>query len=152
MNTVTQQELLAKHKECLKQGKEVCIQLAKNADPAYLFPRGHLYGQLRRALTQLEGTCRQLAANRDDTRWTKLGFVYARGLRMAQVKFNNQEWLFFRKFQELFEQGLVHMNDLATRKTGKSGIILPQRYDWLVLPDHKTPQQRLADRLRNTVH
>jgi hypothetical protein len=44
------------------------------------------------------------------------------------------------------------MDDLANRKTGRSGIILPDNYNFLLLPDQKTPQQRLADRQRNTVH
>jgi hypothetical protein len=152
MSGLTQREILTKHEQCLREAKEACVQLAKNADPEYLFPRGHLYGNLKRALTQLEGTCRQMAAFRDDTRWLQLGFVYARAIRQVQVKFNDQKWLYFRELIALFENGLKRMDDLANRKTGKSGIIMPATYNWLMLPDHKTPQQRLADRLRNTVH
>lgn len=152
MSGLTEQDILSKHTQCLKEAKEACAQLFKNADPAYIFPRGHLYGQLRRAITALEGSCRQMSMFRSDARWTKLGFVYAKALRMAQTKFNAGDWLFFGKFGELFAQGLTRMDELATRKTGRSGIILPTDYSFLHLPDHKTPQQRLADRLRNTVH
>lgn len=152
MSGLTQQEILDKHGQCLKEGKDACTLLAKNADPTYIFPRGHLYGKLRRALTALEGSCRQMSMMRDDTRWTQLGFVYAKALRMAQTKFNAQDWLGLGKMGDLFDIGLKRMDDLANRKTGKSGVIMPDRYDWLVLPDHKTQQQRLADRLRNTVH
>lgn len=152
MSGLTQQEVLSKHEQCLKEGGEACAQLAKNADPTYIHPRGHLYGNLKRALTQLEGTCRQMSMFRDDARWTKLGFVYARAIRMIQPKFVAQDWLFFGKLKPLFEDGLKRMDDLANRKTGRSGIILPTDYSFLHLPDQKTPQQRLADRLRNTVH
>lgn len=152
MSGLTQSEILSKHTQCLKEAKDACDKLFKNADPTYIFPRGHLYGQLKRAITALEGTCRQMSMFRDDTRWTKLGFVYARALRMAQAKFSAQDWLFFGKFGELFTQGLTRMDELANKKTGRRGIIMPTDYSFLHLPDHKTPQQRLADRLRNTVH
>lgn len=152
MSQLTQQDVLSKHEQSLKEGRDACVALARNADPEYLAPRGHLYTKLRTALTELEGTCRQMAAYRDDARWTKLGFVYARCLRVAQAKFVSQNWLAFKQMAQLFSDGLSHMDDLANKKTGKIGAILPTRYDWLILPDQKTPQQRLADRLRNTVH
>lgn len=143
MSGLTQQEIMDKHIQCLKEGRDACQSLAKNADPEYIFPRGHLYGSLKRALKALEGTCRQMAAFRDDTRWTKLGFVYARAMRVAQVKFVRQDWLAFRQIAEIFEVGLKRMDELANAKTGKTGVILPKRTDWLVLPDLKTPTPQL---------
>jgi hypothetical protein len=152
MSALTEQEVLTKHAQSLKEGGDACLALARNADPEYLAPRGHLYAKLKKALTELEGTCRQMSAYRDDARWLKLGFLYARAMRTAQAKFVSQNWLAFRQLSELFTQGLSHMDDLANRKTGATGMILPKRYDWLILPDHKPPMPGLAARLRSTVH
>lgn len=148
MSALTQQEILTKHTQCLKEARDACLSLARNADPEYIFPRGRLYGNLKRALQQLEGTCRQMAAYRNDTRWTKLGFVYARAMRVAQAKYVSQRWIAFKEMAEIFTQGLTRMNDLANKKTGRTGIILPKSYDWLTLPDLQPTRQRLL----NTLH
>lgn len=88
---------------------------------------------------------------RSDARWTKLGFVYARALRLIQKKFTAMDWLAFRDLIPLFENGLKRMDELATAKTGRTGPILPQRTDWLILPQNVpkpslwTPQGRMMN-------
>lgn len=138
MSGLTEQEIMSKHVQSLKEGKDACQWLAKNADPTYLAPRGRHYGNLKRALNALEGSCRQMAGFRGDTRWLPLGIIYAKAMRLAHRDFLRQNWLGFRSMEKLFENGLKRMDDLATAKTGKLGVILPSRPpDWLILPDHK---------------
>ena len=151
MSGLTEQEILSKHKQSLGEGRDACQWLGRNADPEYLAPRGRHYGNLKRALNALEGTCRQLAAFRADTRWTKLGFLYARAMRVAQAKFVRQDWMAFNQMQQLFENGLRRMDELQNAKTGKLGPILPKRTDWMVLPDLQPPQSPWTPqgRLRN---
>ena len=111
--------------------------LAKNADPERAAPRGRHYRALRDALSALEGTCRQLAHWREDTRWLKLGIVYAKAMRVAQQNFARQDWLGFKELSALFELGVRRMDELATKRTERVGMILPKRTDWLILPDAK---------------
>ena len=132
-------EILSKHIQCLHEGRDACLELAKNADPEKAAPRGRPYGNLKRALKALEGTCRQMAFHRADARWTKLGFVYARAMRIVYAKFMDNNWAAFKEISQLFEIGLKRMEALATAKTGRTGAILPKRTDFLILPDVKTP-------------
>jgi hypothetical protein len=146
MSGLTEQEIIDRHVLALKDASEACRILHSNADPERATLRGPLYRKLKNALTALEGSCRQMAAFRSDTRWTKLGFVYARAMRAAQANMTAHNWLAFGELRKLFENGLVSMTDLKDRKTGKTGTILPQRTDWLILPDHKpyrTPRRML---------
>ena len=143
MSGLTEQEISGKHIQSLKEGKQACELLARNQDPDKVAPRGHIYGNLQRSLKALEGSCRQLAHFRSDARWIKLGVLYARAMRVAQAKMAAEDWAAFGKLGALFEQGLVRMDELANRKTGKVGSILPSRPStWLILPDHKAPPPR----------
>jgi hypothetical protein len=149
---LTQTEVLDKHKQCLKEARDACLWLAKNSDPEYIAPRGVHYRKLRTALKELEGSARQMCALRDDTRWTKLGMVYAKAMRVAHKHFLQMNWAAFRKLSDLFINGLRSMDELANMKTGKSGAILPVNpSSWIIMPEvqpHKklwTPQGRLMN-------
>jgi hypothetical protein len=48
-------------------------------------------------------------------------------MQMAQAKYIGQNWRFFGQMVAIFEKGLHSLDDLATRKTGVRGPILPQR-------------------------
>lgn len=135
---VTESEVLDRHVQSLKEAKECCRLLAQNQDPLLIAPRGHNYGNLKRALKQLEGTARQMNYMREDTRWIRLGVLYGKAIHTCQHLFANEDWAAFGKLTALFENGLVRMNELATTKTGQRGPILPTRPStWLIVPDQK---------------
>ena len=141
---LTEADILSKHTQCLKEAAECCQLLARNADPEKIGPRGHIYGNLRRALKSLEGTCRQMNYFREDTRWIQLGILYAKAMRTSSALFANQNWLGFGQLRQLFENGLRRMDDLANMKTGQKGPILPTRpSNWLIMPDVQRPRRRL---------
>lgn len=109
--------------------------LARNADPMLAAPRGHHYRMLREALRALEGSSRQMAHWREDARWLKLGIHYAKAQRVAHQLFLHMNWLGFQNFAVMFENGTQHLDDLATRKTGQMGMILPKNTDFLRMPE-----------------
>lgn len=135
MSGLTETEIMDRHVQALKEARDACQWLAKNADPEWLAPRGRHYGNLKRALKALEGSSRQMAHFRGDGRWIKLGVLYARAMLTVHKAFLRQNWVVFRDIVPLFENGLVRMDDLATRRTGTTGPILPKRTDWLIMPD-----------------
>lgn len=138
---LSEREIIDRHTQALGEAHRACQRLGKNADPEYLAPRGHDYGNLKRALNALEGSARQMAHFREDARWLKLGVLYAKAMRTAQAKFVGQRWGAFNELMKLFENGQRSMADLRDRKTDTRGPILPQRAsDWLILPDHKVPR------------
>lgn len=140
MSDLTENEILACHVQALKDAKGACELLGKNAMQGYLAPRGHNYGNLQRALKALEGSARQMTHFREDTRWLKLGILYAKVMRLAQAKFVGQQWDEFNKMMPIFDKGLRNMDALKNNRTGRMGMILPsQPTDWLVLPDHRVP-------------
>lgn len=151
MSDLTENETMSKHVQSLKEAKDACFWLSRNADPQLIAPRGRHYRNLKKALKELEGSARQMSMFRSDARWTKLGILYARAMRTVESMFIKQDWLGFRALMPLFEEGLKRMDDLANKKTGTAGPILPKETSWLILPDHKprprlwTPQGRLMN-------
>lgn len=143
MSGLSEVEILSKHKQSLSEARDACLWLAKNQDPEYIAPRGRHYRNLRTALKELEGTCRQLSMFRSDARFTRLGMVYAKAMLIARKHFVVHNWKAFKQLSDLFIRGLVEMEALSTRRTGALGPILPQRpSDWIIMPEVK-PQQRL---------
>lgn len=151
MSGLSEQEILSRHAQSLREARECCQQLAKNMDPMYLAPRGRLYRNLRKAVDELEGSCRQMCHWRADSRWLPLGIYYAKVNRTIQQLFKHRNWHGFRDITPIFENGLVKLEQLRTAKAGRSGVILPKRTDWLVMPELKphqslwTPQGRLMN-------
>lgn len=140
MSGLTEQEILDRHMQSLNEAIQVCGWLSSNADPDRAAPRGRHYSKLKQALKELEGSARQMSHFRADTRWLKLGMIYAKAMRFAQRKFVAQKWLAFQELSKLFELGKVRMDELATVKTGrKLGALLPKRTDWLIMPEHNPP-------------
>lgn len=137
---LSENEILDRHTQALGEAHRACQRLGRNADPEFLAPRGHDYGNLKRALNALEGSARQMAHHRADARWLKLGVLYARAARASQAKFVGQRWAWYKALMPLFENGQRSVDELRNRRTGmlSSSPILPSRpSDWLVLPDHK---------------
>lgn len=148
MGALTEQDILQKFEQSLKEALDACQWLAKNADPEWLAPRGVWYRRLTTALKELEGCARQMAAFRSDTRWLPLGILYgAKAARLAQKYFIKQNWLGFGELAKLFQHGAYRAKEIAEAKTGRTGMILPQRTDFLILPDHVAPTPN-----RGTMH
>ena len=142
MSALSENEILSRHKQALGEAHQAAQMLGKNADPEYLEPRSRHYGNLKRALNNLEGSCRQMAHWRGDARWLRLGVIYARAMRGAQAKFVGQRWAWFNELMSLFVLGQVRLDELQNMKTGRlsSSPILPSNPSaWLHLPDHKVP-------------
>ena len=135
---LSETDILDRHNQSLKEARDHCLWLAKQQDETQAAPRGRRYIALRKALDQLEGSCRQMAHFRADARWVKLGVVYAKAMRLAQAKYIGQNWKAFGQMVAIFERGLHSLDELANRKTETRGAILPsQPTDWLILPDWK---------------
>lgn len=152
MSGLTEAEILTRHSQSLKEAKDQCLWLSQNADPDKIAPRARRYRGLQQALKELEGTCRQLAQFRQDARWIKLGVLYAKAMRTVTKIYEHQNWLAFKELTQLFDNGIVRMEELATAKTGTVGPILPKNpSSWLILPEQRqkqqlwTPQGRMAN-------
>lgn len=135
----TETELFDRHRQSLGEAHRACQMMGKNAADDYLAARGPHYTRLCTALDLLEGTARQMAYAREDTRWLKLGILYAKAARLAQKHYVQYNWAAFSEMMKLFEQGQRHLDELNA-KTGHVGPILPQRpSDFLIMPDHRVP-------------
>lgn len=141
MSGLTEREILTKHTQSLREAADACQWLARNADPEKIAPRARHYKNLQEALKELEGTCRQMCAFRDDTRWLPLGIFYAKIMRVATAQYASMNWLGFGRLAEVFKVGGPKVEALANAKTGKAGAILPKRTDWLILPPPAEPKQ-----------
>lgn len=137
---LTEVEILDRHVQSLKEARQLCWFMASQVEPEYVAPRGRNYAKLRTALKECEGCCRQMSHWRADARWVRAGILYARLIRAAQQKFVGQQWSWFGSAILVLDRLLATMRDLAERKTGTVGPILPtQPTDWLRIPDLKIP-------------
>lgn len=147
MSDLTESEILSKYKQSLKEARDQCDHLWRQADPALISPRGWRYARLKKAVTELEGCSRQMSHYRADARWLKLGIQFAKMLQVIQRLFVGQKWLKFRDLLEVFDLHMRNCDELATNKTGRlasRGPIIPARpADFLVLPDWKAPMPPL---------
>ena len=144
MSGLTEQEVLSKYKQSLAEARDACQWLAKNADPLYFAPRGRHYRLLKTALKELEGASRQMCAFRSDTRWVRLGIHFAKRMQVVQRLFANHNWLAFGQLVALFDNDLVHADELTHRKTGTLGPLLPKNPSaWIIMPDALPPRRQL---------
>ena len=133
---LTENEILDRHVQSLKEALDHARWLGGQQDECLAAPRGGHYVRLRRALSELEGSARQMAHFRADARWIRLGTVYAKTMQVAQRKYIGQHWKSFQMMCQIFENGLRTCDELAHRKTEKLGAILPSRpSDWIIMPD-----------------
>lgn len=133
---LTENEILDAHAQALKEARDICLKLARNADPELIAPRGALYGQLRDALGRIEGSARQMCHWREDARWIKAGIFWAKTRRVCQVLFVGQRWADFQGIAKVCERGLVSRDELRDTRTGVRGPVLPKRpSSWLIMPD-----------------
>lgn len=133
---LSENEILDRHIQSLKEALDHSTWLGGQQDECMAAPRGGHYVRLRRALSELEGSARQMAHFRADARWVRLGTVYAKAMRVAQAKYIGQNWKAFWMMRQIFENGLRTCDELAHRKTETRGPILPSNpSDWIILPD-----------------
>lgn len=138
---LTDREVQDRHRQSLGEAKAACLELARFQDHALIAPRGRHYVILKEALARLEGSARQLGYLRDDTRWMALGIQYAKIKQACQVWFIGQRWKRFELLAPAFDRWQRDLEDLATRRTGKRGPILPTpgNMNWLIMPDWRSP-------------
>jgi hypothetical protein len=121
---LSEHEIITQHQSSLRQARELCLTLQRNEIETR--PRGLNYVELRAACERLEGSARQAAHWRGDTRWLRLGIYYSQVQKRIRKSFVQQRWMDFGKFALIFEKGLRTLDDLATRKTERPGtLILP---------------------------
>lgn len=119
MAHLTEQEILSRLKESLKEG-------AADADRLAAGERGDIYPRFRENLRLIDGCCRQMAGWREDTRWSPFG-VKIRELQMRVGRWlveKEPAWR-FKSVGEILRHALAQAMDLETKKTRKRGIILP---------------------------
>lgn len=112
---------------------QACEDLAR-------FPRkGMNYDKLRKCLRLIEGTCKQAAAWREDSRWLPLGMLmgqchqkagdWLRGIKMpdgSRIKIADGELHpAFVKLAENLRAMLKTAQNYRTKATGRVGMILP---------------------------
>ncbi len=136
MSDLTEREILDRHRQSLFEARDHCLWLATQQRDDFAAPRGARYTKLRKNLKELEGSARQMAHFRGDARWIRLGTVYAKAMPIAQRNYIAQKWKTFGELVQIFEKGIRSCDEIANKKTGVSGLILPNRpADWLVMPD-----------------
>ena len=147
MTDLSETEILDRHKQSLGEAHRACQELARFQDPDHRALRGIHYIRLKDALEKLEGSARQMGPYRGDARWTRLGAIYGKLISKIQGQYVQERWSWFGSLMPLFENGQRAVLDLATRKTGKTGLILPtQGMDWARMADYHPvlPRQRVV--------
>ena len=115
--------------------EQLILELQKGSDEAFtelfLRYRERVYGFFRRRMNDA-AQAEELAQE-----------TFLAVLRAVQKQYVQQKWSAFGKMREIFDRGLKEFDDLALRKTGVQGPILPaSSCPWLILPDFKVPQPR----------
>ena len=133
MGALTEPEIFDCMTGNLRSAIQACEDLAR-------FPRKGLnYDKLRKCLRLIEGTCKQAAAWREDSRWLPLGMMMGqchqkagdglRGIKMpdgTRIKINDGELHpAFVKLAENLRALLKTAESYRTKRTNRVGMILP---------------------------
>ena len=122
MGDLTEIEIFDRMKESFRASSDACLRLARGE-------RGPLYRQLRAHLGLIEGTLRQAAWWREDTRWLYVVPLVAKAHQSAG------QWLRdkgpetgrkFAKLAEILKYGEKATEDLRLKRTERIGLILPK--------------------------
>ena len=134
MGALTEPEIFDCMTSNLRSAIQACEDLAR-------FPRkGHNYDKLRKCLRLIEGTCKQAAAWREDSRWLPLGMMmgqchqkagdWLRGIKMpdgTRVKTaDGHLHPLFVGLAENLRKGYAVAESFRTGKVNKLGMILPK--------------------------
>jgi hypothetical protein len=116
----SEHEILERLLAALRKGAEAAYRLSQGE-------RGFAYLDLMREMKTGETCCRQMAFGRDDTRWLPLG------LKLAEVQKRAGAWLRakepswrFKGLAEILAAYVANSDQLARKKTGRRGLILPK--------------------------
>jgi hypothetical protein len=122
MGDLTEREIFDRMKSSFREAADISLRLARGE-------RGPLYRQLRAHLGLIEGTLRQAAWWREDTRWLYVVPCVARAHQEAG------RWLRekgprtgekFAKLSEFLRFGEKAAEDLRLKRTERLGLILPR--------------------------
>lgn len=120
MSDLTELEITDRMIECLRGAAEDCELLAK------LPAQGPTFARMRERLALVEGCCRQMTFWREDSRWLQWGIA------MEAVHQRSREWIVkhvpreaYLKLAEILRNMMQITEDLRTRATGRTGMILP---------------------------
>lgn len=134
MSDLTETEVVDRLKTSLRIAGEAAMDLSIASR------RGPIYSRLREHLLLIEGSCRQLSAMREDTRWLEIGVAMHKAHDMAggwlrgykhpttgmRVHFSAKTRNpLFVKLSHNLAMMLVGADSLLTRRTGMRGPILP---------------------------
>ena len=119
-------EVLARCRDDLRRGKELCLSLKKNAIEHA--PRELSYIELKTLCRRLEESCRQMAHERgDDERrmafpWIELAHHFKKLADAVQKLRRGHRWLLFGDLAEVFERHTRNIAILANRATGNTSL------------------------------
>lgn len=117
---LTEKEILLCLKENLRLAAEGCDKLASG-------DRGTVYIEFRAQMKLIEGCCRQMSGWREDTRWLPFGLKVAEAQQKCGrwIRERQPGWR-FKGLGEILRNAYVQALELETKRTGRSGIILPK--------------------------
>lgn len=144
MGTLTETEIFECLSINLRLASETCIRLANSP------LKGSLYKQLRDYLSLIEGSSRQAAAWRADSRWYDIANHAAQAHKLSGDWLRkyalNQDYLkkMLLKLAEFLAFSYVLSQSLKSKKTGILGPILPEGMDKSSLKQ-KNAQMRISN-------
>jgi len=119
--SATEHEITERLRSSLRKGAEAAYKLSRGE-------RGFAFLDLTREMKIAETCCRQMAFNREDTRWLPFG------IKLSEAQKRCGQWLRekqpswrFKGLAEILASFVANMEQLETRKTGRRGIILPKK-------------------------
>lgn len=119
--SATEHEITERLKASLRKGAEAAYKLSQGE-------RGFAFLDLTREMKIAETCCRQMAFNREDTRWLPFGLKLSEAQKRAGdwLRAKEPSWR-FKGLAEILASFLANLDQLQNKKTGRRGIILPRK-------------------------
>ncbi len=119
MGALTEREIFACLIENWRLAAEDCDRLARGE-------RGSVYRRLKTELALIEGSMRQAAVWREDTRWLEIMKIPAKAHQSAGLWLRERHAAGkFAKLAEILRFGQKATEELRTKRTERLGLILP---------------------------
>lgn len=111
--------------ECIRDNFRLASERCEQLGRIGMIPGS--WREISRAMDRIEGASRQMAHWRGDTRWLPMVNTMRQCKPRARRWYLTCEWRRFTQLAQVFAQGYVLAENLATRPTGKPGtLILPE--------------------------